>query len=47
MEKNDETSVTEVNYRKGGQVFNKEKYPKSDASRFHLILVFITKMYSS
>ena len=38
--------MTEVNSRKGGQVF-KEKYPMSDGSTFHLLLVFITKMHSS
>ena len=47
VEENDERSVTEVNSRKGGRVFSKEKYPMSDASRFHLLLIFITKMHSS
>ena len=47
VEENDEQSVTEVNSRKGGRVFNKEKYPMSDTSRFHLFLLFVTKMLSS
>ena len=47
VEENDERSMTEVNSRKGGRVFNKEKYPMSDTSRFHLLLIFITKMHSS
>ena len=47
VEENDEKSVTEVNSRKGGRVFNKEKYPMSDTSRFHLFLLYITKMLSS
>ena len=34
VEENDERSMTEVNSRKGGQVFNKEKYPVSDISRY-------------
>ena len=51
VDENDERSMTEVNSRKSGQVFNKEKYPMSDTSRFHLLLIFIrlfiTKMHSS
>ena len=44
VEENDERSMTEVNSRKGGRVFNKEKYPMSDTIRFHLLLAFITKI---
>ena len=47
VEENDEKSVTEVNSRKGGRDFNKEKYSMSGTSRFHLFLLFITKMLSS
>ena len=47
VEENDERSMTEVNSRKGGQVFNKKKYPMSDTSRFHLLLIFITKTHGS
>ena len=47
MEENDERSMTEVNFRKGGLVFNKEKFPMSGTSRFHLLLIFIIKMHSS
>ena len=47
VEENDERSMTEVNSRKGGRVYNKEKYPMTDTSRFRLLLVVITKMHSS
>ena len=47
VEENDERSMTEVNSRKGGRVYNKEKYPMSDTSRFRLLLVVITEMHSS
>ena len=47
VEENDERSLTEVNSRKGGRVYNKEKYPVADTSRFRLLLVVITKMHSS
>ena len=47
VEENDERSVTEVNSRKRGRVYNKEKYPITDTSRFLLLLVVVTKMHSS
>ena len=47
VEKNDERSMTEVNSRKRGRVYNKEKYPITDTSRFLLLLVVVTKMHSS
>ena len=47
VEENDERSMTEVNSRKGGRVYNKEKYPMSDTSMFRLLLVVITEMHSS
>ena len=39
--------MTEVNSRKGGRVYNKDKNPMADTSRFRLLLVVITKMHSS
>ena len=47
VEENYERSMTQVNSRKGGRVYNKEKYPMSDTSRFRLLLVVITEMHSS
>ena len=47
VEENDERSVTEVNSRKRGRVYNKEKYPITDTSRFRMLLVVVTKMHSS
>ena len=47
VEENAERLMTEVNSRKGGRVFNKEKYPITDTSRFRLLLVVVTKMHSS
>ena len=47
VEENDERSMTEVNSRKRGRVYNKEKYPITDTSRFRLLLVVVTKMHSS
>ena len=47
VEENDERSMTEVNSGKGGRVYNKEKYPITDTSRFRLLLVVVTKMHSS
>ena len=47
VEENDERSMTEVNSRKGGRVYNREKYPMTDTSRFRLLLVVVTKMHSS
>ena len=47
VEENDERSMTEVNSRKGGRIYNKEKYPITDTSRFRLLSVVVTKMHSS
>ena len=47
VEENDERSMTELNSRKRGRVYNKEKYPITDTSRFRLLLVVVTKMHSS
>ena len=47
VEENDERSMTEVNSGKGGRVYNKEKYPITDTTRFRLLLVVVTKMHSS
>ena len=47
VEKNDERSITEVNSRKGGRFYNKEKYQITDTSRFRLLLIVVTKMHSS
>ena len=47
VEENDERSMTEVNSKKVGRIYNKEKYPMSDTSRFRLLLIVITEMHSS